>query len=105
MKTNETKKKVSKAKYTVKEIEEMAEAYRIYIQRKIRECLYNTEYGAGEGVRRMFDVVLSEFEVHVENFEEWITEIFQLALQRVKIKQESKINGGMPPTSSFLKST
>jgi len=66
MKTIETKKMDLKAKYTDKEIEEMAEAYRIYLKNKIVEWFYATEIGPEAGFRKLLEIVISEFYVPVE---------------------------------------
>jgi hypothetical protein len=71
--------------------------YRSYLKTKMHECLNSTEYE--EGVKDLFEFVITEFEAIVENYDQWITEAFQAALRRVK---DSEVNKGAKSPGSTL---
>lgn len=91
MKTKEIKKKGLKAKYTDKEVEQMAEAYRIHIRNIMNQCLNKPVFE--EGVGNLMDAIITKFEALVEDHDHWLTEAFQQSLNRVRYRQQTNGSG------------
>ena len=87
----ETPKNSCKNKFTNQEIEAMADAYKTYLKSKIIEWFYNADIGYSAGFRKILEIVISEFYVPTENFDEWLKDNIQIVLQKIKMKQMSEI--------------